>query len=134
MAMWTPHTLNTVRFLPSALRRPGNQRHDLGSWHSVASTSITNVSNPRERESLAPVSVFLISSGRVAARRWESRTQERQGQQFPCECVSVYPLSTTPQLQYPVAFGVSFSLLVSIIMTPCPPQNLKNPIVSNSGH
>lgn len=101
MTVWTPHTLNTFNPPPttataapslpiSALRQPGNQRACWGSWHSIVSTSITNVINPGEGESLALVSVFLISTSGLTSGGQGRRTPERQGQQFVHMCLLVW--------------------------------------------
>lgn len=56
---------------PSTLRQAGNRHHEFGSWGSMASASITNVFSPMEKQSLAPVCVFLISGGGRQRRRAE---------------------------------------------------------------
>lgn len=83
-----------------------------GSWDSVASASIRNVFSPVEKRSLAPVCVFLISSGGRQKRRRERETGT-------AVCWSVWasspsPLFTPPPLKYPAALGVFFHYGLSV--------------------
>lgn len=124
---------------PSMPREVGNRRLDFGSWHSVASTSITICFQPhRETE---------LSTGVCFSHRLQWQTEEtcreRQGQQLVhmCECLTPNPQPTPrrqPQLPLnilsPLEAFFFFSLWFVGIMTPCPLQHLKDPMVSNSAH
>lgn len=107
----------------------GKPHHEFGSWGSMASASITNVFSPMEKQSLA-LCVFLISGGGRQRRRAE---RDRNSSLFIC--VSSPSPPRQPHLPLNILSPwVFFSSRFVGIMTPCPLQNLKNPMVSNSAH